>query len=428
MRRRGLYSVLRRLGTPLKTLRGRHSYGTSAREANLTIRFVDELDVTGRRVLVRVDYNVPTDSKGDITDDNRIRASLPTLRSLVDRNAKVILCSHSGRPKGVPDPRYSLESAAARLAELLACDVIHTDDCIGPGVRKVVSEMKEGGVILLENLRFHEGETRNDPSFASALAQWGEVYVNDAFGAAHRAHASVDATARLFSERAAGFLIRDELVALDKLLKEPVRPFVAVLGGAKVSDKMGVFENLLQRVDTFIVGGAMAYTFLAAKGVAVGASRLEEDKVWLAKRILERAQEKGVTFLLPTDHVVSATADGASPVSVVEGAIPQGQMGLDIGPATRNRYSAQVQAAGTVFWNGPMGLFEVGAFASGTRSLARAMALCPGYTVVGGGDSAAAASQFGVSQAVSHVSTGGGASLEYLEGKELPGLLALNVP
>jgi len=393
----------------------------------MAIRYVDALGFAGKRVLVRVDFNVPLTQKGEVADDTRIRAALPTIRLLLEQGARVVLASHLGRPKGAPDPRYSLEPAGARLAELLGRDVVHTDDCVGPGVRKVVADMREGGLVLLENLRFHEGETKNDAGFAERLASLAEGYVNDAFGAAHRAHASVDAVPRLFPDRAAGLLIRAEIEALSRLLEGPKRPYVAVLGGAKVGDKIGVFENLLGRVDAFLVGGAMAYTFLAALEVPVGASRVEADKVWQARRILERARERGVELLLPTDHVVSAAADGSAPSRVVSGAIPDGEMGLDIGPETAARYAAWIGECRTVFWNGPMGLFEVHDFAGGTRAVAAALAASSGYTVVGGGDSAAAIAQAGHADKVSHVSTGGGASLEYLEGRELPGLKALEV-
>lgn len=393
----------------------------------MTIRFLDELELAGKRVLLRVDFNVPLNDRREVADDTRIRAALPTIRFLLDRGAKVILMSHLGRPKGSPDRRWTLEPVGASLAALLKREVVHTDDCVGSGVKKVVSEMREGGLVLLENLRFHEGETRNDPGFAQRLAAFGDAYVDDAFGAVHRAHASVDALPRLFPDRAAGFLIRAELDALSRLAHTPERPYVAVLGGAKVSDKIGVLEHLMGRVDSVAVGGAMAYTFLAALGVPVGASRVEAEKTWQARRLLDRAQERGIEVLLPTDHVVSSAADGSAPAEVVQGPIPDGMMGLDIGPATAARFAERVLSARTVFWNGPMGLFEVDAFAAGTMALSRALADCGGYTVVGGGDSAAAIARAGLADRVSHVSTGGGASLEYLEGKELPGLKALEV-
>lgn len=384
---------------------------------------VQDLDVGGKRVLVRVDFNVPL-RDGQITDDTRIRAAMPTIRHLLEAGAKLVLMSHLGRPKGEPDPRYSLEPVAARLADLLEGEVIHTDDCIGSGVRKVVGEMHEGDVVLLENTRFHAGEKKNDPIFAEKLAAAGEIYVNDAFGTLHRAHASTVGVPALLPERAMGMLVRREVEALGKLLEEPPRPFVAILGGAKVSDKIGVLDNLVSKADAFVVGGAMANTFLAAQDRPVGKSLVERDKIWQAKKIMERAADRGVALTLPTDFVVAAATDGSAPASTVS-VIPDDQMALDIGPESVAAFSEVLSSAETVFWNGPMGLFEVSPFDAGTRGVAEALAASSAYSVVGGGDSAAALAQMGLAEEVSHVSTGGGASMALIAGNELPGIKAL---
>ena len=389
----------------------------------MDIRSIEDLELAGVRALIRVDFNVPI-RDGRITDDTRIRAALPTIRHAIEAGARVVLMSHLGRPKGASDARFSLEPVAQRLAELLEGEVHFTDDCIGPGVRKVVSERRDGDVVLLENLRFHAGEKKNDPVFAERLAASGDVYINDAFGTAHRAHASTVGVPAVLRQRAAGKLIGREVEALGKLLGDAPRPFVAVLGGAKVSDKIGVFDNLTRQVDAFVVGGAMAFTFLAARGADVGKSLVEREKIWQAKRIMERAESKGVELLLPADFVVSTAPDGSQAHEVVT-EIPADAMGVDIGPDSVAAFAELLDAAETVFWNGPMGIFEVPAFAEGTRGVAGAVAGSKAYSVVGGGDSVAALRQLGMIDLVGHASTGGGASLEFLSGSELPGLAAL---
>jgi phosphoglycerate kinase len=388
------------------------------------IRSVEGLDVDGRRVFVRVDFNVPLED-GKVTDDTRIRAALPTIKLVMERGGRPVIASHLGRPKGKPNPAYSLEPAGARLAELLGAEVLLTDDCIGDGPRKVVSDLRDGQVALLENLRFHDEEEANDENFAKELARLAEVYVNDAFGAAHRAHASVSALPKLMRERGAGLLMQGELEALGKLRDHPPKPYVAVLGGAKVSDKIAVLEALLARVDCLVIGGAMANTFLAAQGHAMGKSLVEEDKLALARTILARAQERGVAILLPSDLVVGAGTDARSGRVVKLGEIGADDMALDIGPDSVARFSESCAAAQAVFWNGPMGLFENDAFAAGTMGVAQALAKAPGFTVVGGGDSVAAVQQAKLADEFDHVSTGGGASLELLEGRKLPGVEAL---
>ena len=388
-------------------------------------RSVRDLEVTGQRVLLRVDFNVPQDEEGRITDDTRIRASLPTIETLRERGARVIAMTHLGRPKGRRDPKYSTECTAARLAELLGVDVLHADDCVGGAARKLSGELADGRVMVLENLRFHAGEQGSEPAFAERLAGLGDCYVNDAFGAAHRPDASVSLLPTHFAgKRAMGLLMEKEVDKLGALLHAPARPYVAVLGGAKVSDKIGVIESLLNKVDVLLIGGAMAYTFLAAQGIPTGISLVEREKVWLAQKILEKARGKGVRLLLPQDHVIASSPDAPESARITRD-LEDGFMGLDVGPATVERYALEIQAARTVFWNGPMGMFEREAFESGTRGVALAVTRCPGFTVVGGGDSAAAIAQFGLTDAVGHVSTGGGASLELIEGKELPGLAAL---
>jgi phosphoglycerate kinase len=387
---------------------------------------VEELDVRGKRVLMRVDFNVPLDAGGNVTDDRRIRAALPSIRNVLERGGRLVLMSHLGRPKGEPDPAFSLAPVAPVLSKHLGFDVAKLDDCIGAEIEAAVDALGEGQAVLLENLRFHVGEKKNDDDFAAALARLGDVYVNDAFGTAHRAHASTAGVPALFPDRSAmGFLIRKECEYLGRAVSDPERPFVAVLGGAKVADKIPVVRHLLDRVDTVLIGGGMAYTFLRARGVAVGGSRVEEDSLGLAGEILAEAGAKKVAIELPTDHVVAAEiADDAA--TRVEGPeIGEGVLGLDIGPETSVRFGAIIRAARTVVFNGPMGVFEKEPFAAGTRAVAEALADCEGTTVVGGGDSAAAMEAFGLADRVSHVSTGGGASLEFLEGKELPGIVAL---
>jgi phosphoglycerate kinase len=393
----------------------------------MAIKIIDALKLAGKRVFVRVDFNVPLDEHGKVTDDARIRAALPTIQFAMAQKAKVILASHLGRPKGKPEDKekFSLEPAAARLSELLGQDVILADDCIGDGVKKLVRDLREGQVLLLENLRFHPEEEKNDETFCKELASLCDVWVNDAFGTAHRAHASTAGMARFVKEKAAGFLIKKEVEYLGGALLNPARPFVALVGGAKVSDKIKVLDNLIAKADAICIGGAMAYTFLKAQEVAIGKSLVEADKLELARQILERAKAKGVALLLPVDHVCGAEPkESAQRVVVNDRAIPDGLMGLDIGPKTLDLYRQRILAARTVFWNGPMGLFEQKPWAEGTFGVAKAMAQCSGITVVGGGDSAAAVEEAGLVGQMKHVSTGGGASLEFIEGRELPGVKA----
>ncbi len=391
------------------------------------IRSIDDLQLAGKRVFIRVDFNVPLEGKR-ITDDTRIREALPTIRKALAAEAKVILASHLGRPKGA-DPKLSLEPVAEHLSKLLGAEheVLQADDCIGDGVAKMAKELKPGQVLMLENLRFHSEEEKNDEGFAKALAALCDVYVNDAFGTAHRAHASTAGMVPFVKEKACGLLIRKELEQLGKLVKGAEKPFVAVLGGAKVSDKIKVIENLLPKVDALLVGGAMAYTFLKAQGIEVGKSRVETDKIDLAGRLLDSAKRLGTQLVLPMDHIAGESPDEkAKPVEVNERTIPPALMGLDIGIKTRDNFRQHIRGARTVLWNGPMGLFEVPAFSEGTRQMAEAMAANrEAQTVVGGGDSAAAVNEFGLASKMSHVSTGGGASLEFLEGRELPGIKAL---
>ena len=393
------------------------------------MKIIDELALAGKRTFIRVDYNVPLDKSGDvrrITDDSRIRGSLPTVRHALDQGAKVILASHLGRPKGKVEPSMSLAPAAERLSELLGQPVPLVADCVGPAAEQAVAALGDGEICVLENLRFHPEEEKNDPAFVARLAALADVYVNDAFGTAHRAHASTAGIAGAAPEKAAGFLLRDEIHHLGALLSGAQRPFVAILGGAKVSDKITVIENLLPRCDAMLIGGAMAYTFLEAQGIAVGGSLVERDKLDLARQALADAEKRGIPLLLPSDHVVAErpSADAAAEVSGLE--IADGWLGVDIGPETRKRFAEQIAAARTVLWNGPMGIFEIDAFAGGTLAIAEAMAQNEGTTVVGGGDSVAAVGRAGVAEKITHISTGGGASLELLEGKTLPGIAALD--
>ncbi len=392
------------------------------------IKSIEQLDLAGKRVFIRVDFNVPLDKKtGAVKDEARIQAALSTIRYALSRKAKIILASHLGRPDGKEVPELSLEPAGAVLSRRLGQDVIFADDCVGDGVRKLASELREGQVLLLENLRFHAEEEKNDDEFSRQLAALCEVYVDDAFGTVHRAHASTVGMVKHVAQKGAGFLVASELKHLQPLLKGAPRPYLAILGGAKVSDKIKVIDQLLGRVDGLLIGGAMAYTFLAARGLPVGGSRVEKDKIDVARRILDRSK---VEVMLPTDHVVAREAKGGVPVEVVQ-SIAEGMLGLDIGPATRALYREKIVGAQTIFWNGPMGLFEVPEFAAGTRAVAEALAEATrrgARTVVGGGDSAAAVAEMGLAGAVTHVSTGGGASLEFLEGRELPGVKVLEEP
>jgi len=393
------------------------------------IRSVEQLDLPGKRVFIRVDFNVPIDKKtGAVKDDSRIRAALPTIRYAIGKKAKVILASHLGRPEGKVVPELSLENAGERLSQLLGQDVIFADDCVGDGVRKLVADLRGGQVLLLENLRFHPGEEKNEDEFARQLASLAEAYVNDAFGAAHRAHASTVGMVKHVPHRGAGFLMLSELKTLSGLLKGARRPYLAILGGAKVSDKIKVIENLMTRVDALLIGGAMAYTFMSARGVG-GASRVEKDKLDLARRVLEKAKQSRVELVLPVDHVVAREPKGGIETRIVDDPIPEGWVGLDIGPKTVAQYEQRIAGAATVFWNGPMGMFETPEYAAGTRAVAQALATATARgatTVVGGGDSAAAIAEMGLADKVTHVSTGGGASLEFLEGRELPGVKVLD--
>ena len=389
------------------------------------IKSVEDLDVQARRVFLRVDFNVPLEG-GRVMDDTRITAALPTLRSILDRGGRAVIASHLGRPKGEVIPALSLEPVAQRLAEFLpGGEVVLADDCIGDGARKVVNDLRDGQVALLENLRFHAAEEANDESFARELAKVADVYVNDAFGAAHRAHASVAALPRLMVDRGAGLLMLKELSALARLRNQADRPYVAILGGAKVSDKLGVLESLIGRVDALLIGGAMANTFLAARGVDVGRSRVEEDKLPLARSVLQRALEQKVDVILPFDVVVANGLDADAGETVSVEAIPADAMALDIGRQTVAAFAERAAGAATVFWNGPMGLFERPAFAEGTMAVAHMLAESKAFSVVGGGDSVAAVQKAGLADRFGHVSTGGGASLEFLEGRKLPGVEAL---
>ena len=389
------------------------------------MRSLHDLDVAGKRAFVRADFNVPLEH-GRVGDATRIDATLPTLRWLLDHGAKLVLASHLGRPKGKRTAELSLRPVADVLSSRLGRPVTLAPDCIGAETEALVAKMNRGDVVLLENLRFHPEEERNEPGFAAQLARLADVYVDDAFGAAHRAHASTAGMVPLVHERAAGLLLAREVEMLSRLMRAPEKPFVAVLGGAKVSDKIGVIEHLLTRVTSFVIGGAMAYTFLRAQGRPVGRSRVEDDKVELARETLTRATQAGVAVLLPLDHLVADKPEAGAATRVVPAAdFPPDMLGVDIGPETAKRYAAEIAAAKTVLWNGPMGIFEIDAFSHGTMAIADALAACRGVTVVGGGDSVAALARAGKTDAVTHVSTGGGASLEFLEGRELPGVKVL---
>jgi phosphoglycerate kinase len=392
----------------------------------MAIKSITDLDIQGRRVFIRVDFNVPLTPARGVADATRIKEALPTIKLAIERGARVILASHLGRPKGKPNPEYSLLPVAAYLAEVLGREVVLADEPVGDGAKKVVSDLREGGVVMLENLRFHPGEEANDEVFARALASYADVYINDAFGTAHRAHASTVGMLRFVSQRGIGLLMEREVKFLGKLLGEVERPYITVIGGAKVSDKIGVLEYLLGRVNALYIGGAMANTFLKAKGGQLGRSLLEEDRLAVARSFLRKAEEAGVQVILPRDVVAGAGTRAASGKVVQAMNVPEELAALDIGPETAKAFAEGISRARTIFWNGPMGVFESEPFAAGTLAVARAIAGVSGaLTVVGGGDSVAAVQRAGVADRISHISTGGGASLEFLEGKKLPGLAAL---
>ena len=392
---------------------------------NLNKKTIEDVQVKGKKVLVRCDFNVPLDADKNITDETRINAALPTIKYLLENGAAVILCSHLGRPKGEFNMKYSLAPVAKRLSEKLGFEVKLAKDVIGPDAKKLAAEVEPGKAILLENVRFHAEEEKNDPAFAKELASMAELYVSDAFGTVHRAHASTAGVAD-YLPAVAGYLIGKELTFLGNAVENPVRPFVAILGGAKVKDKIGVITNLLEKVDTLIIGGGMAFTFSKAMGGEIGNSLLDEERVGLAKEMMASAEAKGVKLLLPVDTVIANDFDNPTEIKVVEaGTIPEGWQGLDIGPKTIELFSETVKNAKTVVWNGPMGVFEKPEFAKGTLAIATAMAESDATTIIGGGDSAAAVTQMGLADKMSHISTGGGASLEFLEGKVLPGVACL---
>jgi len=395
----------------------------------MPIRYIDQLkDLKGKKVFIRVDFNIPQDDKGNITEDSRIAGAVPTIKFAIEQGAKVILASHLGRPKGEKKAKYTMAPASKRLAQLIGKKVTQAPDCFGPEVDALIAAMKPGEVLMLENVRFYPGEEKNDAEFAKKLANGCEIYVNDAFAVSHRPHASVEAITRIIPTIAAGFLMKNEMTFFDKAMSNPVRPLVAILGGAKVSGKLEVLEKLVDKVDKIVIGGGMAFTFLKAMGYSVGKSLVEDELITTAKKIMAKAQKRGVTFYLPVDCVVAnafeATATNfITPVQE----IPEGWMGLDIGPASATLFAETLRDAKTVIWNGPMGVFEMDAFARGTFSVAESVGNCYATTVIGGGDTDAAVHKAGVAGKVSYISTGGGAFLELLEGKILPGVKALDV-
>ncbi|MCH8041628.1 MAG: phosphoglycerate kinase [Nitrospinae bacterium] len=392
----------------------------------MTKRTIDQVDLSGKRVVIRCDFNIPLDDSLQITDDSRLRAALPTINHVADEGASVILCSHLGRPNGEPIPELSLAPVAKRLRRLLGKDVIFAPDCVGPKVKNLVSQLKPGDVLLLENLRFHPEEEQNDESFAAELASLGDVYINEAFGTAHRTHASIVGITRYMKVAAAGYLMRREVEYLEGAVENPTRPFVAILGGAKVSGKIGVIENLGKKVDKVIIGGGMAFTFIKAMGLEIGRSLVEDDMLEFAKRIQEHAISRGVKFYLPVDCVVAASLDpGAETKILPVQEIPEGWYGLDIGPASVKLFGEVVQNAKTILWNGPMGMFERDAFSRGTFAMVHAVANAYALTIVGGGETALAVHRAGESDSMSFISTGGGAALQLLEGNDMPGLAAL---
>ncbi|GMB01028.1 phosphoglycerate kinase [Pelosinus sp. IPA-1] len=391
----------------------------------LNKKSIRDIDVAGKKVFIRVDYNVPMDKAGNITEDTRIRATLPTLNYLLEKNAAIIIASHLGRPKGAVVPEFSLKPVAERLSTLIGKEVIVAPDCVGSEVEALAKDLKPGQILLLENLRYHKAEEKNDPEFSRQLASLADVAVNDAFGVSHRAHASVEGITK-YLPAVAGLLMEKEIQFVGQTVANPTHPFVAIIGGAKVSDKIGVIENLLSKVDTLIIGGGMANTFLAAQGYNIGKSLLEADKVELAKSLIATAKERGVNLLLPTDVVIADKfAADAQKKAVAVDQIDSEWMALDIGPNTAEGYAKALETAKTVVWNGPMGVFEMDAFANGTETVAKAVAASSAISIVGGGDSIAALEKVGLSNKITHISTGGGASLEFLEGKVLPGIAAL---
>lgn len=392
----------------------------------MAIKSIRDIDIRGKRVFFRFDFNVPLDESGTIKDDTRIRRALPTLEYALAQGARAILSSHLGRPKGERNPKMSLRPVAVRLQELLGEQVAFVDDCVGEGVKSAVAALTEGSALLLENLRFHAGETKNDPAFSAELASLADVYVNDAFGTAHRAHASTVGIAELVKEKAAGLLLKEELDNLGKAFAHPQRPVLAIFGGAKVSDKLAVLNNILERMDTILIGGGMANTFLKAKGMDVGLSRVEEDMLGTAGDMCGSAQTRGCSIVLPVDVVVADKMEPDAATSVVQAdAVGQGVMALDIGPQTVEKFGAEIRKAGTIVWNGPMGVFEIPAFSRGTMDIAKIVADAAGFSVVGGGDTIRAVHQAGIEDKISYISTGGGAFMEFMEGKTLPGVAAL---